>query len=72
MLSPWNKQVAVLFSRYYVNHNQALTTNCAAAEKAFLAHIPALCKQARKMSSTEQEDAATVSNRRRIRRRQVC
>lgn len=70
--SEWNRQVAVLFGRWYVGLDGAKTKNSGIAERAFFAHIPALCAQAKKIEDANaKEDPAFISNRRRSRRRKV-
>lgn len=74
MRSPWNKQIAVMFSHYYISLADALTTDRRVVEEVFLSHIPALCKQNQKMSSDASgsgTNPSVVDNRRRGRRREV-
>lgn len=72
MRSPWNKQIAVMFSHYYVSLQNALTRDRNLVEEVFLSHIPAMCKQAQKLdSNTKKVDIGVVDNRRRGRRREV-
>lgn len=73
--SDWNKQVAVMFGAWYTRLSGALTRDPAVAEEAFLAHIPALCLQAKNQlaedDEMDEEAAAVINNRRRSRRRKV-
>ncbi|KAI0681992.1 hypothetical protein BC835DRAFT_1300833, partial [Cytidiella melzeri] len=72
MRSPWNQQVAAMFSRVYVESPEAVSSDRREVEAAFLAHVPALCKQARKQDPDVHEDMNAVSrNRRRVRRRKL-
>lgn len=73
MRSPWNRQVAELFGKWYVKLEDARTSDARLAEETFLSHVPALCKQAQgKQPSTPENYLNVVFNRRRVRRRVVC
>lgn len=72
MRSGWNRECAKIFRVEYIKQPDAVTKNKRIVEEAFLAHIPALCRQYAKLNGLKDEDPdADTDNVRRMRQKQV-
>lgn len=67
----WNRAAALVFARVYTKLGNALSRDEVEVQKLFLAHIPALCKQYKRIHKIDEDPDAEKRNVRRNRQAKV-